>query len=63
MRPMGGGWEKQRMRAVASLEMRTRGVASFEVSTCWGSIVIYVPQGAPGPMGSKLWPPDEDATS
>ena len=63
MRFRGGGWGKQRRRAVASLEIRTRVVASFEVSNCWGSMITYVPPGAaPGPMGSELWPPGEDAT-
>ena len=57
------GRRKQRMRAVASLEMRRRVVASFEISHPWGSIVVYVLLvGAPGPMGGVLWPPGVDAT-
>ena len=40
MRPRGGGWEKQRMRAVASLEMRKRVVASLEISSPGGAIVV-----------------------
>ena len=60
-----GRWVgKQRMRAVAGLEMRTQVVASFEVSNTGGSIVVYVPLTvAPGLMGIVLWPPGEDATS
>ena len=62
MKVGAGGWEKQRTRAVASLEMRKRGVASFEDSR--GSTLLYV-QVAPGPMDDhdrELWPPEEDAT-
>ena len=50
------------MRAVASLEMKRRVVASFEVSNPRGSIVVYVLLVTPGPMGSVLWPPGVDAT-
>ena len=60
----GGGWEKQRTRAVASLDMRGRVVESFEVSHSRedeAPILEYM-QVAPGPMGSELWPPGADAT-
>ena len=46
---------KQRMRAVASLEMGKRVVASMEISSTGGAIVEYV-LGAmtPGPFG-RVW--------
>ena len=49
----GSGWEKQRTRAVASLEMRRRVVANFERSHSQGnSAPIYI-RVAPGPLGSN----------
>ena len=41
------------MRPVASMEMRARVVASFEVSSSRESMVRYV-LVAPGPAGSEL---------
>ena len=48
---------KQRMRAVASLEMGERVVASLDISSPGGAIVVYVLGAmAPGPFGdSQEW--------
>ena len=50
-------FKKQRMRAVASLEMGKRVVASLEISSPGGAIVVYVLGAmAPGPFGnSREW--------
>ena len=43
------------MRAVASLEMGKRVVASLEISNPGGAIVVYVLRAmAPGPFG-RVW--------
>ena len=47
-------FKKQRMRAVASLEMGKRVVASLEISSPGGAIVVYVLGAmAPGPFGDS----------
>ena len=54
MRPRRGGWEKQRKLAVASLEIGERVVASLEISSPGGAIVVYVLGAmAPGPFGDS----------
>jgi len=51
----GGGWEKQRTRAVASLEARTEVSSSRE---CDGPIYASSSRA----HGSELWPPGEKAS-
>ena len=56
VRSRGGGWEKQRRRAVVSLEMGKQVVVSLEISSPGGAIVVYVLTAmALGPFGRVWW--------